>query len=104
MKDRSDDPAHYERTLLTRSYISLPKKKVPDLQGNPVCVWCKHVELYVRRLPYLYEVSQKGTAEVLLENLPVQMVVVAAGDKRGEQHVGEAWVAEVLERQGTQLL
>ena len=23
MKDRSDDPSHHERTLLTRSYISL---------------------------------------------------------------------------------
>ena len=26
MKDRSDDPSHYERTLLPRSYISLPFK------------------------------------------------------------------------------
>ena len=26
MKDRSDDPLHHERTLLPRSYISLPKK------------------------------------------------------------------------------
>ena len=25
MKDRSDDPSHNERTLLPRSYISLPK-------------------------------------------------------------------------------
>ena len=24
MKDRSDDPSHHERTLLSRSYISLP--------------------------------------------------------------------------------
>ena len=24
MKDRSDDPSHHERTLLPRSYISLP--------------------------------------------------------------------------------
>ena len=24
MKDRSDDPLHHERTLLPRSYISLP--------------------------------------------------------------------------------
>ena len=27
MKDRSDDPSHHERTLLPRSYISLPGKK-----------------------------------------------------------------------------
>ena len=27
MKDRSDDPSHYERTLLPRSYISLPRAK-----------------------------------------------------------------------------
>ena len=27
MKDRSDDPSHHERTLLPRSYISLPSKK-----------------------------------------------------------------------------
>ena len=26
MKDRSDDPSHYERTLLPRSYISLPAR------------------------------------------------------------------------------
>ena len=26
MKDRSDDPSHHERTLLPRSYISLPTK------------------------------------------------------------------------------
>ena len=25
MKDRSDDPSHHERTLLPRSYISLPE-------------------------------------------------------------------------------
>ena len=24
MKDRSDDPSHHERTLLPRSYISIP--------------------------------------------------------------------------------
>ena len=27
MKDRSDDPSHNERTLLPRSYISLPRDK-----------------------------------------------------------------------------
>ena len=27
MKDRSDDPSHHERTLLPRSYISLPVVK-----------------------------------------------------------------------------
>ena len=26
MKDRSDDPPHHERTLLPRSYISLPRE------------------------------------------------------------------------------
>ena len=26
MKDRSDDPSHHERTLLPRSYISLPER------------------------------------------------------------------------------
>ena len=26
MKDRSDDPSHHERTLLPRSYISLPNR------------------------------------------------------------------------------
>ena len=28
MNDRSDDPSHHERTLLPRSYISLPRKIV----------------------------------------------------------------------------
>ena len=27
MKDRSDDPSHHERTLLPRSYVSLPGEK-----------------------------------------------------------------------------
>ena len=27
MKDRSDDPSHHERTLLARSYISLPERE-----------------------------------------------------------------------------
>ena len=29
MKDRSDDPSHHERTLLPRSYISLPRERKP---------------------------------------------------------------------------
>ena len=32
MKDRSDDPSHHERTLLPRSYISLPRDR-KDRQG-----------------------------------------------------------------------
>ena len=28
LKDRSDDPSHHERTLLPRSYISLPKSLI----------------------------------------------------------------------------
>ena len=28
MKDRSDDPSHHERTLLSRSYISLRRGKM----------------------------------------------------------------------------
>ena len=31
MKDRSDDPSHHERTLLPRSYISLPKSQMHKL-------------------------------------------------------------------------
>ena len=32
MKDRSDDPSHHERTLLPRSYISLPEimRQIPN--------------------------------------------------------------------------
>ena len=36
MKDRSDDPSHHERTLLPRSYISLPWRK------RIKCSGCKH--------------------------------------------------------------
>ena len=32
MKDRSDDPSHHERTLLRRSYISLPS--LQDCEGT----------------------------------------------------------------------
>ena len=34
MKDRSDDPSHHERTLLTRSYISLPRVGFKDSTGG----------------------------------------------------------------------
>ena len=36
MKDRSDEPSHHERTLLPRSYISLPSRTMPapTLQDN----------------------------------------------------------------------
>ena len=38
MKDRSDDPSHHERTLLPRSYISLPidKEKTSDYMGYSI--------------------------------------------------------------------
>ena len=38
MKDRSDDPSHHERTLLPRSYISLP------LSGSPKCKLVTHLQ------------------------------------------------------------
>ena len=31
VKDRSDDPSHHERTLLPRSYISLPKPQCANV-------------------------------------------------------------------------
>ena len=34
MNDRSDDPSHHERTLLPRSYISLPEKEGNDKLFN----------------------------------------------------------------------
>ena len=43
MKDRSDDPSHHERTLLPRSYISLPgwiwKKVTASKRLNLCCLW-----------------------------------------------------------------
>ena len=35
MKDRSDDPSHHERTLLPRSYISLPQKNYCKQSNQP---------------------------------------------------------------------
>ena len=52
----------------------------------------------------LNEVGKEDTAELLLEDLPVGVVVVAAGDEGGEEDVGQAGVAEVLEGQRAQLL
>ena len=44
MKDRSDDQSHHERTLLPRSYISLPQfVTVPtDKTANNLTIICKH--------------------------------------------------------------
>ena len=36
MKDRSDDPSHHERTLLPRSYISLPSSALMISQTSEV--------------------------------------------------------------------
>ena len=42
MKDRSDDPSHHERTLLPRSYISLPgggggmERKIDTIENSLV--------------------------------------------------------------------
>ena len=52
----------------------------------------------------LNEVGKKNTAELLLEDLPVGMVVVAAGDEGGEEDIGQTGVAEVLEGQRAELL
>ena len=41
MKDRSDDPSHHERTLLPRSYISLPHQKRP---GEDFACITKHLK------------------------------------------------------------
>ena len=38
MKDRSDDPSHHERTLLPRSYISLPFSEEVSQFNVYVCV------------------------------------------------------------------
>ena len=35
MKDRSDDPLHHERTLLRRSYISLPLAGMTNSSMGP---------------------------------------------------------------------
>ena len=52
----------------------------------------------------LNEVGEQHAAELLLEDLSVGGIVVAAGDERGEEHGGQPGVAEVLEGQRTQLL
>ena len=41
MKDRSDDPTHHERTLLARSYISLPNecRMLLQVTDGRVRVW-----------------------------------------------------------------
>ena len=44
MKDRSDDPSHHERTLLPRSYISLPIQQMSfttALAVNSVNCYCQ---------------------------------------------------------------
>ena len=48
MKDRSDDPSHYEQTLLPQSYISLPPLSIVSVD---------HVEI----TPKLTEVERNNT-------------------------------------------
>ena len=46
MKDRSDDPSHYERTLLPRSYISLLQLVQVDWEPGPTEIvpnWAPHL-------------------------------------------------------------
>ena len=39
LKDRSDDPSHHERTLLPRSYISLPVRSKVEVNTNRQRPW-----------------------------------------------------------------
>ena len=60
MKDRSDDPSHHERTLLPRSYISLPNITDVCLYGKDTYIglteyWCivSHY-IYIRLISDIY--------------------------------------------------
>ena len=57
MKDRSNDPSHHERTLLTRSYISLLKNNnkigVLTLAGNMKLMPPKYYYLTLKFIPRL---------------------------------------------------
>ena len=44
MKDRSDDPSHHERTLLPRSYITVPALVQCHLYGFPNMVAIRRVQ------------------------------------------------------------
>ena len=44
-KDRSDDPSHHERTLLPRSYISLPSSRITRFCVF-LCVWLLLLNYY----------------------------------------------------------
>ena len=47
MKDRSDDPSYHERTLLPRSYISLPVAREDQILKFQIRVMSSHGDLYV---------------------------------------------------------
>ena len=49
MKDRSDDPSHNERTLLSQSYISLPTRGngVPiTIYNGMSALWCVSIQIF----------------------------------------------------------
>ena len=58
MKDRSNDPSHHERTLLPRSYISLPASPNNDC----ICLvfkvlfqsWSSDINFYTMIVLYFY--------------------------------------------------
>ena len=50
MKDRSDDPLHHERTLLPRSYISLPFEK-KSIVGRGSYLESLSVSFFILRKP-----------------------------------------------------
>ena len=57
MKDRSDDPLHHERTLLPRSYISLPEREIAQWvhhEGSirrPIAPWANALTTEVLLAP-----------------------------------------------------
>ena len=83
MKDRSDDPSHHERTLLPRSYISLPRsisessdygnerfcnlsfvlrKRLESLGSQAVEVLLRHLRVFLAELVSdVLEPQLKGT-------------------------------------------
>ena len=53
---------------------------------------------------HLNEVGQQRATELLFEDFPVQLVVIATRNEGREEDIRETRIAEVLERQRTQLL
>lgn len=93
-----------ELTWLRRQQVSLQQRELLTLRKYILKVTEKRGMNTSERSGYLDEIAEQTTAHVLLQDVLIIIVTVAATYQCREENHGQEWIAEVVEWQGAQLL